>query len=110
MLTLIALLCLTGLFLIYQTSKRAKLNHNAFLELWPQSHLKKSRALGVSFLVITLGLAVYHWGISAGIMAFLVLAMCLQSLLLLLPPLRYLTYKTLGVLLIVSLISELILS
>lgn len=110
MLTLMTLLCLTGLFLLYQTSKRAKLNHDAFLELWAQSHLRKSRVLGVFFLLITLGLALIHWGLSAGIAAFLVLVMCLQSLLLLLPPLRYLNYKTLCMLSIICVITELILS
>lgn len=108
MITLLFFLMLSGFFLFYNTSKRAVLNRSFLLENLAQDNPVISRAAGAFLLLAALAGSMLYWGFSAGIFAFLIVLMTVGSLVILLAPLRYLSYTWIAFFFLLSLTAELI--
>lgn len=108
--TLLVFITFIGFFLTYNTSKKAKLNRSFFLEKKAQDYPREAKIIGLGLMILVLIGSVFHWGVASGIFAFFVILMTVGSMVVLIPPLRYLGYRLVGVLFVVSFIIELIFS
>lgn len=108
MTTLLFFLILSAFFLFYQTSKRAELNRSFLIEKLAQSHPGRSKIIGLVLLLVSLIGCMSYWGISSGIFAFLIVLTTVGSLVILLAPLRYMSYQLVTSFLVISFIVELI--
>ncbi len=84
------------------------LNRAFLLEQLAQDNPLASKATGALLLLLSLAGSMLYWGVSSGIFAFLVVLTTVGSLVILLAPLRYLSYKLIALCFIASLIVELI--
>ncbi|WP_186755033.1 DUF3325 family protein [Echinicola salinicaeni] len=108
MITLAALLAFTGFFCFYNTSKRQKLSQSLGIEVWLQQNPNRAKYLGGAQFLIALLLCLAAAGFGAGIFSFFILLMTAGSLVVVLAPIRFLNYKILTLIFVLSLIFELI--
>jgi hypothetical protein len=108
MTTLIVFISSLGFYLIYNTSQKADLNRSEILEKWAQEHPQASKYIGVFLFAISLILSMIHYGISSGIFSFFVILMTVASMIVLLAPLRYINYKLVSVVFLLSILLEII--
>lgn len=106
MITLMAIITLLGFWCCYQTSTRAALTSGGSLTLWIQQNTARGRFAGLLILSLGLTLGLAYLGIGAGIFAFLVALMTIASLVVLLAPMHLINYRTVGIVLLVSLLLE----
>ncbi|WP_236977301.1 hypothetical protein [Membranihabitans maritimus] len=87
-------ICITflGFFVLYNTSKRAKLSSQLQLETWVQRHAQLSKKIGSGMLITGLVSGVLAFGFASGIFSYLVILMTIASLIVLVAPLRFLNY------------------
>ncbi|MBD8490702.1 hypothetical protein IFO69_18260 [Echinicola sp. CAU 1574] len=108
MITLAALLTFLGFFCFYNTSKRLKLSQSLGLEVWLQQNANKAKWIGGILLIVALLICLVAAGFAAGIFSFFILLMTAGSLIVILSPLKFINYKVLSVVFVLSLIFELI--
>ncbi|PKD18656.1 hypothetical protein APR41_17830 [Salegentibacter salinarum] len=108
MLTLVITITFLGFFILYNTSEKAVLTQSLFLEKWVQNNHLPSKFLGYTLLLIAFIISIPLFGIGAGISLYLTILMTVASVVILLAPLHYITYKTLSAIFIISFIVELI--
>lgn len=98
-----------GFFLCYNTSKRAELNRDFVLVKIGQGLPRASNIIGILLMTVALIGSILYYGTGAGIFAFLIILMTIGSMVVLIGPLRFIGYKTVSILFLISLILELIL-
>ena len=79
------------------------------IEKWMAGHRSVSQYSSLALLIISLGLSIWLWGLGSGIFTFFIILMTVASLVILLAPLRLLSYKSIGLTLFFFLICEIIL-
>lgn len=102
MLTLTVLLALIGFYMLYSTSKRAKLVLQYNFQKWITKNQKNGKIIGLSLLVISLLTSIFSLGFGAGFFSFLVILMTIGSLVVLISPLRFFNLPTLTIIAIIS--------
>ncbi len=109
MVTCISLLVFVAFYLLYSTSKKMAGVGVMGFEKWVVDHHSASQYVGLALLIISLGLSIWLWGLGSGVFTFIILLMTVASLIILLAPLRLVSYKSVGITLVFFLICELIL-
>ncbi|MEH6657339.1 DUF3325 family protein [Leeuwenhoekiella marinoflava] len=89
MITIASSLALLGFYMVYSTSKRAKLALEYKLQKWAKENEHIGKFLGIGLLLISLICSITALGIGAGVFSFLVIVMTSGSLVVLLSPLRF---------------------
>ncbi len=105
--TLIILLNFFSFFLLLNTSKNAVLQHR-FIEIAAQKNSTVAKTIGLLLFVCTFYIAVGQYGFTAGILINLCVIMLIASLLVLLNPLKKMTYKSVLLVFLLLLIIEFI--
>lgn len=105
--TLILLLCSLGFFMLYHTSKRAKLSVAGKMERWLQANLVKAKRAGVLLLVASMVLLVLKDGLGVGLFTAVILLMATASYIVAVAPFYYLRLKHIGAMVFLSLLMEL---
>lgn len=99
-----------SVFLIFQmfyaTSKRAELHFEHPLQKWFHENRNRTHQLGSGLLLVSLLLYIYVWNIS-GVFAWLLVLMCVGTLIVLLMPLRLLSFKGMILLFLIFFLIEL---
>jgi hypothetical protein len=108
MVTGISLLVFVAFYLLYSTSKKMAGAGVLGFEKWVIGHRSISKYTGLAFLIISLGLSIWLWGLGSGVFTFFILLMTAASLIILLAPLRLLSYKSIGMALTFFLICEIV--
>ncbi|WP_146746557.1 hypothetical protein [Sinomicrobium soli] len=109
MTTLIVVITFLGFYAFYNTSRRAVLSKSLRIEKWLQVHTAESKIAGSCMLFAGLSLSVLYYGTGAGIFAFFVILMTLGSLVVIVSPLKFINYRGVLVIAILSFVVELIL-
>ena len=107
MLTVVVFLSFLGSFLLYNTSKKAELSHSLFLEKWAQASPEAAKTAALLLLAVALAGSMVQWGTGVGIFSFLVILMTVASSIVLIAPLRYISYKTVTVIFLIGMVAEL---
>lgn len=107
MYTLIIFLCSLGFFMLYNTSKRAKLSVAGKAEQWLQANPVQAKRAGVLLLVMSIVLLVLKDGLGVGLFTAFVLLMATASYMVAIAPFYYLRLKHIGALVFLSLLMEL---
>lgn len=110
MLTLIIGVIFFAFFILYNTSEKAVLHNSFFLERWVQDHRLQGKYLECDLLLLALILSIPFFGVGAGIFLYFVILMTVASAIILLAPLRYLTYRSFLGIFFISIVVELIFS
>jgi SNF family Na+-dependent transporter len=93
MITSIILLIFLVSFVFYSTSKKAQLTSKTIFEDWIQSHRQYSKIISSLLLVTAFILSINNFGITSGIIFWLVILMSLLSLIIIISPLKKVNYK-----------------
>ena len=93
MVTCSLLLIFAASFAFYNTSKKATLSGVSVLEIWIQQHTLYSKIVGCLLLIATLILVIFNFGITSGIIFWLITLMSTLSLLIIISPLQKVNYK-----------------
>ncbi|MEW2923161.1 hypothetical protein AB1A65_16955 [Muricauda sp. ANG21] len=109
MVTLISLLVFIAFYLLYSTSKKMAGVGVLGVEKWVVDHRSTFQYFSLALLIITLGLSIWFWGLGSGVFTFCILLMTLASLVVLLTPLRLVSYTSIAITLVFFLFCELIL-
>ncbi|MEC7263131.1 MAG: hypothetical protein VXW38_05285 [Bacteroidota bacterium] len=109
MTTGISLLIFIAFYLLYSTSKKMAALDSFGVETWLGEHTKASKYTALALLTLSLGLSCFYWGMGSGAFTFFIIIMTVASLIILLAPLRLLTYTSLACALVLSLLFEIIL-
>ena len=107
MITSIILLTFLASFVLYNTSKKAMLQQSSSVEKWLQTNEKTAKIIGILTLIIAATTATFHFGITAGILFWLITLMTILSLLVILYPFKKINYKHLIGIFTIILIIEL---
>lgn len=105
--TLIIFLCCLGFFMLYNTSKRAKLSGAGKLEQWLQANPGQARRAGVLFIVLSVVSLVIRDGIGVGLFSGVLLLMAAVGYMVAIAPLYYLRLRHIAALTLGSLLIEL---
>lgn len=95
MLSMVIFLVFTGFYCLYASSNRTEFQGLLRFERPLKQQKAAARAFGSALLLISLALTISSEGVGAGIFSFMVLLMTLGSLIILLAPLQWLSYRTL---------------
>ncbi|GAB3652094.1 hypothetical protein GCM10028791_21430 [Echinicola sediminis] len=106
--TLMALIVFLGFFCFYNTSKKAQLFQSTKLERWLQDNPQSAKYSGTVLLIWGLIVAIFTSGTGSGIFTYAVFIMAAGSLVVMLSPLRFVSYKVIAGVFVFSLILELI--
>ena len=101
MVTLSILIALIGFYMLYSTSKRAKLTLQYDFQKWVIENQKNSKIIGLTLLIVSAILSMFFLGFGAGLFSFLVVIMTIGSLVVLISPLRFFNLSTLIIIAIV---------
>ncbi|MBE7670166.1 hypothetical protein [Tenacibaculum piscium] len=93
MIVLIILLNFLGSFCLYNTSEKAILNNNIFIEKWLQENNLKAKIIGIICYIISLVFSINHFGITAGILYLLITTTVILSLLIIGMPTQRIHYR-----------------
>ena len=110
MISILILMIFIGCFFMYNTSKKAQLEKNTFIDVWLQTNRKRTKALAISLLVLTLTSASFFFGLTSGILFWLFTVTLLLSLIVVMYPLKLFKTKHLIILFTATLIFEIILT
>lgn len=105
--TLIILLSCFGFFMLYNTSKRAKLSAAGRLEQLLQRYPRNAKRTGVLLVLISMVAFVYLDGLGVGLFAGVLLLMASAAYIVAIAPLYYLRFKHIAVVALSSLFLEL---
>ena len=109
MVTAISFLVFLGFYLLYSTSKKMTGVGVLGFETWVVDHCIASKYISLALLILSLGLSIWLWGVGSGVFTFFILLMTIASLIILLAPLRLLSYGSIGMALVFFLICEIVL-
>ena len=101
MVSLSVILALIGFYMLYSTSKRAKLILQYDFQKWITENQKSGKIIGLSLIIVSLLISILSLGFGSGIFSFLVILMTMGSLVVLISPLRFFNLSALLVIAIV---------
>lgn len=107
--TLIISLIFLGSYFSYSTSKKAILNSDFALNRWVTSNIKFSKIIGILLLLASLILSIVYFGTTSGILFWLISLLIVLGLIIIITPLKKLTYKHILILFLIILTFEFIL-
>lgn len=107
MITGCILLIFLGSFCLYNSSSGANSATYNILENWLQSHLKLSKVLGVLLMALGLVMAIPVFGITSGILFWLFTVCIILSLVIVIAPLKNVSYRIVALLILLFLSFEL---
>jgi hypothetical protein len=110
MVSLSIILALVGFYMLYSTSKRAKLILQYNFQKWITKNPKKGKTIGLSLLIFSLLINILSVGFGSGIFSFLVIIMTMGSLVVLISPIRFFNISALLIIAIVCLGVEFLIS
>lgn len=87
------LLIFTASFAFYNTSKKATLFGVSVLEIWIQQHTLYSKIISCLLLIAALIFVIFNFGITSGIIFWLITLMSTISLIIIISPLQKVNYK-----------------
>ncbi|WP_276485663.1 hypothetical protein [Paraflavitalea pollutisoli] len=90
--------CFSGFFMLYNTSRKAKLSTTGRFEQWLQTHPPVAKAAGLALIVVSFVVLAVSLGIGVGILTALLLLMAAASLIVMIAPLQYLKLKHIALL------------
>lgn len=93
MIAFISLNIFLGLYILYNTSKKATLMSNLQVERWIQQNPRPSRLLGVGILALAYGLLISLKAIGVSSLIYFIQLMTIGSLIIVLTPLKIINYK-----------------
>lgn len=108
MITCCLLTNLLSCFLFYNTSKKATLNQDYLIEKWVQKNTLYTKLLGIFLNLISLIIAIIHFGITAGSLFYIFTFTSFLSLLIVLYPLKKINYKHITVISLLIILLEFI--
>lgn len=106
MITVIILLIFSASFVFYKTSKKVQLSYKNIVETWMQNHRPYSKIIGTLLLTTALILSINNFGLTSGIIFWLIILMSFLSLIIIISPLQKVNYKYLILIFLVVLILE----
>ncbi len=106
--TLIILLASLGFFMLYNTSKRARLSTTGKWEQWLQVNPKAARRAGTTAMMFSVVLWIYLKGLGVGICSAVVMLMTLGSFMIMIAPFFYIKWQHVLALSVACLILELL--
>ena len=107
MYTLIILLCCMGFFMLYNTSKRAKLSSGGNYQKWLQSNTGIARRTGLLLIIASFSILVATCGWGVGMFTAVILLMAAAAYVIAISPLYYLRWPHIAALSICCLLLEL---
>lgn len=107
MISLFSLLTFLGFYFWYCTTKRIAIQNIFGIEKWIKNNALISKFLGGLFFIASCIFHMYVLGFGSGAFTFFIVLMTIGSLIILLTPMRLLSYGSLFVTLIISLSIEL---
>lgn len=106
MVSLSIILALIGFYMLYSTSKRAKLILQYNFQKWTNKNPQNGKIIGLTLLCISLIISMLSLGWAAGFFSFLVVTMTIASLVVLVSPLRFFNLSTLLIITVLCLGAE----
>lgn len=103
MITLSTLFVFAGFWICYQTSRRAVVHTTG----WIRSNRAKGNLIGVAGLLCGLVLSMITLGVGSGLFSFLMTVTVAGSMIILLCPLGYVNFRSVGVIALISFFLEL---
>ena len=109
MISTILLILFLSFYVLYNTSKKVAIYPHLKIENLVQQHSKIAKLIGLVFLLITLYLMIQILGGASGTLIFFIALMTIGSIIILLAPLKYITYKNLALFFVLSICIEFLL-
>ncbi|MDO6674118.1 hypothetical protein Q4517_00965 [Tenacibaculum sp. 1_MG-2023] len=106
--TVTLFLIFIGCYALYSTSEKAFLIKNTPLQKWFHNNKRNTKIIGKITLLIGLLFSINFFGLSAGIITWIVTASLFLSLIVLITPLRVINYAFLYVLFTLTFLIELL--
>ncbi|WP_348798684.1 hypothetical protein [Flavobacterium adhaerens] len=100
MITLAIFILFVAFYALYYTSKKATLTYNHSIEKWMKNHPSQTKFFGVSLLIIAYLIWVATTAFGVGSLVFSIALMTIGSLIVILKPLEYITFKNIFLLFI----------
>ena len=107
MLVLIIAVLFFGFYCCYNTSRRAVILRNYPIEKWLAANSQTANIMGLSFLFAGFFLSVIELGWGGGAFSFLVMLMSIASLIVLLAPIKFFSFRALVILMVLAFLIEL---
>ncbi|PKB44020.1 hypothetical protein AX016_2231 [Cellulophaga sp. RHA19] len=104
--TILILVTTLACLLHYSTSKRAVITKQFKLLFWLHNKPKSVKIAAIVLFLYSFFLAVYAFGLGAGLIIFTIILMLSWSLIVLLAPLKIVNYKLLTLLFLVAFLLE----
>lgn len=104
--TVLILVTTLACFLHYSTSKRAAITKETKLLFWLNKKNKFTKIAALVIFILSLLLAVYTFGLGAGVLTLLTLIILIWSLIVLITPLKIIGYKLMLVVFLLALFLE----
>ncbi|MGJ8734060.1 MAG: hypothetical protein ACSHW4_12970 [Cellulophaga sp.] len=104
--TILILVTTLACLLHYSTSKRAVITKQFKLLFWLHNKPKSVKIAAIVLFLYSLFLAVYAFGLGAGLIIFTIILILSWSLIVLLTPLKIVNYKLLTLLFLVAFLLE----
>ncbi|CAM1358432.1 conserved membrane hypothetical protein [Tenacibaculum litoreum] len=104
--TITFLFIFIGCYALYNTSEKAYVSDNFSLQKWFQSNNLFTQITGVTFLLTGLLLSISFFGLSAGVITWIVATSLFLSLIILITPLRVINHVSLTVLCMLTFLIE----
>lgn len=106
MITVTFLTIFLGCYALYNTSKKATLTKDGAIQKWLQNNVLYAKTTGICFLLISITLSLTLFGLSGGIITWLIAASVMFSLILLIAPFKIINYVFITVFSIITFIIE----
>ena len=107
MYTLIILICCMGFFMLYNTSKRAKLSSAGKYQRWLQSNAFATKPAGITLITCSIIALIIKSGVGVGIFTGVILLMASAGYVVAIAPFHYLSWKHVAGIAVFCLLAEL---
>jgi hypothetical protein len=107
MYTLFIVVAALGFFMLYNTSRKAKLSTSGSLEKWMQAHHKPAKITGLFLIILSIIAMVVKQGVGVGMLTSFTLLMATGCIIVAVAPLHYFRLKHIVLIVAGSLLLEL---
>lgn len=104
--TISVLCCFLGFFMLYNTSKKAKLSTKGLFENWLQLNKPTAKAVGISLIALPFVILPVKDGAGVGTLTAILLLMTAAGLIIVIAPFHYVRFKHVAVLTVAGLLLE----
>ena len=98
--------CFTGFFMLYNTSRKAKLSGTGRFEKYLQANPSIARPAGLLLIIVSMMLLVLKMGIGVGLLSAFLLLMVAAGLVVVIAPLHYFKLRHVLLLVVASVLLE----